>query len=250
MDHDKDNKLHKISHSQKRNAQPLIMVKNVERKYIIAREEVYALKNINLSFYPGEFVSLVGPSGAGKSTLMGLLIREELPSKGSIFVGGRDITQLKPYELPYYRRRIGVVFQDFKLLPYFTVKENISFALEVSEATQEEIDDRIPKILELVGLSKRADSYPKQLSGGERQRVAIARALIHSPKVLIADEPTGNLDPENSLEVIDLFKRINKAGTLVILATHNQLIVDKLRHRVIVLRDGEVASDKDESGYK
>lgn len=250
MDHSKDGKLHKTSHSQKKNAQPLILVKNVERKYTIAREEVYALKKINLSFYPGEFVSLVGPSGAGKSTLISLLIREELPSKGNIFVGGRDITLLKPYELPYYRRRIGVIFQDFKLLPYFTVKENISFALEVSEATQEEINDRIPKILELVGLSKRAGSYPKQLSGGERQRVAIARALIHSPKVLIADEPTGNLDPENSQEVIDLFKRINQAGTLVILATHNQLIVDELRHRVVVLKDGNIVSDKNESGYK
>jgi cell division transport system ATP-binding protein len=208
------------------------------------------LQNINLSFYPGEFVSLVGHSGAGKSTLMSLLIREDVPTKGHVFVAGRDITQLHSSDLPYYRRRIGVIFQDFKLLPYLTVQENITFALEVSEATQMEIEDRIPKILELVGLTHRRDSYPRQLSGGERQRVAVARALIHSPKVLIADEPTGNLDPENSQEVIDLFKRINQTGTLVILATHNQHIVDELNHRVVTLKGGQVLSDKNESGYK
>ncbi len=229
---------------------PLIVFKNVEKKYTVLKNDLYALKNINLSFYPGEFVSLVGHSGAGKSTLMSLLIREDVPTHGHVFVAGRDITQLKPVDLPYYRRRIGVIFQDFKLLPYLTVRENIAFALEVSEATQMEIEDRIPKILELVGLSKREDSYPRQLSGGERQRVAIARALIHSPKVLIADEPTGNLDPENSKEVIDLFKRIHKTGTMVILATHNQHIVDELNHRVIVLKGGQIVSDRRESGYE
>ena len=194
-------------------------------------------------------MSLVGPSGAGKSTLIRLLIREEQPSKGRIIIAGRDITSLRPRDLPYYRRKIGVVFQDFKLLPYLTVKENITFALEVSEASNEEIESRVPKILNLVGLSDRERVYPDQLSGGEKQRGAVARALIHSPKILIADEPTGNLDPENTSDVINLFRKINGAGTCVILATHNKTVVDSLKQRVIVIKNGEISQDNHKGEY-
>ena len=193
---------------------------------------------------------MVGPSGAGKSTLIKLIIREELPSHGKVIVANRDITMLRPKELPFYRRKVGVVFQDYKLLPHLNVRENIAFALEVSEATDGEIKDRIPKILDLVNLKDRSNAYPKQLSGGENQRVTIARALIHSPKILIADEPTGNLDPGNTEEVINLLKRINSSGTLVILATHNKNVVDQLKKRVIALRYGEVISDKEGGVYK
>lgn len=231
-------------------SEPLIWLKDIEKRYASGVEDIIALKNINLKLYPGEFISMVGPSGAGKSTLIKLIIREELPSHGRVIVAGRDITLLRSKELPFFRRKVGVVFQDFKLLPHMSVKENIAFALEVSEATDEEIKDRIPKILDLVNLKNRAMAYPKQLSGGEKQRVAIARALIHSPKILIADEPTGNLDPESTQEVIDLLKRINSSGTLVILATHNKNAVDQLKKRVVALRLGEVVSDKEEGVYK
>ncbi len=206
--------------------------------------KVHALKNINIKIASGEFVSLVGPSGAGKSTLIRLLIREEKPISGKIFVAKRNIVRLKSSELPFYRRRIGTIFQDFKLLPQKTIYENVAFALEVCDVPQEEIDIKVKKILKLVSLSEKADVYPNAVSGGEKQRAAIARALVHSPKILIADEPTGNLDPTNAWEIIELLKKINHAGTLVILATHNQAIVDKLRQRVIVLKNGKVASDQ------
>lgn len=218
----------------------MIDIKDVTKKY----GEIKALEGINLKFSQGEFVCLVGPSGAGKSTLIKLLVREEKPTTGQIFVAERDITKFRTDELPFYRRKIGVIFQDFKLLPQKTVKENVSFALEVSEAANEEIKEKIPKILELVGLSNRADNYPDELSGGEKQRAAIARALVHSPKILIADEPTGNLDPNNAWEIAELLLRINQAGTLVILATHNKSIVDKIRKRVVALRKGRVVSDQ------
>lgn len=234
---------------EKEKGENLIWLKDISKKYSIGNDQIVALKNINLTMSAGEFVSLVGPSGAGKSTLVRLLIHEELPSSGKIIVADRDITKLKSKELPYYRRRIGVVFQDYKLLSYLTVKENISFALEVCEATEQEIRSRIPKILDLVSLVDKADAYPNQLSGGEKQRVSIARALVHSPKILIADEPTGNLDPENTHDVISLFQKINATGTCVILATHNQSVVDNLKHRVIVLKKGEIISDKEKAGY-
>lgn len=233
-----------ISHRE-----PLIQLKDVEKRYSIGGEEVIALKGITCSINAGEFVSIVGPSGAGKSTLIRLLIREERPSRGRIIIAGRDITPLKSRELPFFRRRIGVVFQDFRLLPHMTVKENIAFALEVSEATDGEIKDRIPKILDLVSLVDKAGAYPHQLSGGEKQRVSIARALIHSPKILIADEPTGNLDPANTKDVIELLKRINAAGTLVLLASHNKTVVDQLKRRVIVVKNGEIVSDVKEGVY-
>lgn len=222
----------------------IIWIKDVEKKYTVAKEEIIALKNINIKIHTGEFVTLIGASGAGKSTLIRLLIREEIPSSGRIIVADRDITILKPKHLHFYRRKIGVVFQDFKLLPYLNVRENIAFALEVSEATQQEINNRIPKILDLVGLRDRAKAYPYQLSGGEKQRVTIARALIHSPKLLIADEPTGNLDPENANDVIELFKKINSTGTTVIVATHNESLIQNHSKRIISLKNGEIEYDK------
>lgn len=223
----------------------MIDIIGVSKKY----GNTCALDNINLKIDKGEFVSLVGPSGAGKSTLIKMLTCEEKPTSGKIMIAERNIVNLKPSELPYYRRKVGVVFQDFKLLPQKTVYENVSFALEVCEATNEEISDRVPKILDLVGMLKRKDNLPTELSGGERQRVSIARALVHSPKILIADEPTGNLDPINSWEIIDLLQRINRAETIVLLATHNKVIVDQIKKRVVLMKGGKIISDRVKGGY-
>ena len=224
---------------------PIIKVIGVTKRY----GSIVALDDVNLKIYPGEFVILVGPSGAGKSTLIKLLIREEKPDGGKILVAGRDITKLAPFELPFYRRNIGTVFQDYKLLPSKTVWENIAYALEVSDATDEEILRKVPKVLEAVNLTTRKDAYPRQLSGGEAQRTSIARALIHAPKILIADEPTGNLDPEASQEVADILEKINCQGTVVILATHNRSLVDKMRKRVVLMKGGRIASDQDHGRY-
>ncbi|MCL5795695.1 MAG: ATP-binding cassette domain-containing protein, partial [Patescibacteria group bacterium] len=191
----------------------MIEIKNVYKSY--SKKTIKALENINFSIASSEFVSLVGPSGAGKSSLIRLLTREEKPDSGQIIIAGKNIIELKNRELPYYRRKIGVVYQDYKLLPHKTVYENIAFALEVCEAKDKDIKERVPKILELVDLTRKSQNYPNQLSGGEEQRVAIARALIHSPKILIADEPTGNLDPKNAWEIVEIILKINQAGTLV-----------------------------------
>ncbi|OGD67518.1 cell division ATP-binding protein FtsE, partial [Candidatus Berkelbacteria bacterium RIFCSPHIGHO2_12_FULL_36_9] len=177
-------------------------------------------------------------------TLIRLLLCEEKPTEGKIYVAGRDITKLKTNELPYYRRKIGVIFQDYKLLPHKTVFENISFALEVCEVDQKVIKERVPKILDLVGLTERAKNYPHELSGGEKQRVTIARALVHSPKILIADEPTGNLDPINTRDIIKILNRVNESGTLVLLATHNKEVVDKIKRRVISMKHGRIIGDQ------
>lgn len=216
----------------------IIQFIGVTKRYV--RNKITALDSVNLSIDKGEFVVLVGPSGAGKSTLVRLLIREELPSSGRIIVAGRDITRIRERDLPYYRRNVGTVFQDFKLLPNKTVSENVAYALELSDATDKEIADKVPKILSLVGLRDRSKNYPDELSGGERQRTSIARALVHNPKLLIADEPTGNLDDKNTAEVIDLLLRINKTGTIVILATHDLSIVRSLHKRVIALERGKL----------
>ncbi len=223
----------------------LIHLRDVSKHY----GKIVALENVSLKINRGEFVSLVGPSGAGKSTLIRLLIAEERVSTGQIFIAGRDITLLRSNELPFYRRKVGVVFQDFKLLPQKTVAENVAFALEVADVHPDEIRRRAPKMLELVGMGSRANNFPAELSGGERQRVAIARAMVHSPKILIADEPTGNLDPENAREIIELLLRINQAGTMVLLATHNKEIVNALRRRVILVRAGKVMSDEKVGQY-
>jgi len=211
---------------------------------------VEVLSDVSLKIYPGEFVILVGPSGAGKSTLIKQLIREEKPEKGKILIAGRDITRLRSSELPYYRRNIGIVFQDYKLLPNKTVWENVAYALEVSDATDETISRNVPKVLEAVNLTKRKNAYPKQLSGGEAQRVSIARALIHSPKILIADEPTGNLDPEAGQEIADILEKINCQGTIVILATHNRELVDRMRKRVVTMKQGRIISDQIHGRYQ
>ena len=225
----------------------MIEIIGVSKNYI--DNKIHALENINLKIGKGEFVSIVGPSGAGKSTIVKMLICEEKPDAGKILIAGRNIVQLKPAELPYFRRKVGVVFQDFKLLPQKTVYENVSFALEVCEASDEEIRDKAPRILDLVGMLKRKDNLPDELSGGERQRVSLARALVHSPKILIADEPTGNLDPVNAWEIIELLGRINSRGTIVILATHNKPIVDRLKRRVVLIKNGKIISDKYRGGY-
>ena len=225
---------------------PLISVEHVTKSY---PGEIVALDDVSFKIKEGEFICLVGPSGAGKSTIVKMLIREEIPSKGEIYVANRNICQIKRYQIPYFRRKIGVVFQDYKLLDHKTVSENIVFALEVSEASDDEIKIRVPKILNLVGLIDRAAVFPNSLSGGERQRVSIARALVHSPKILIADEPTGNLDPDTSQDVIDLLRKINSAGTTVILATHDKGSVDQINRRVIKLEKGKLTEDRMSGGY-
>jgi len=209
-----------------------------------------ALERVSLHVEPKEFVIIVGPSGAGKSTLFKLLTREEKPSSGKIIVGGIDYDKLKDRDVPLLRRKIGVVFQDFKLLTNKTVYENVAFALEIAGITNAEIKHTVPKVLDMVGLKGKEDNYPMQLSGGERQRVAIARAIVRQPKILIADEPTGNLDPKHAWDVIAVLEKINKFGTTVLLTTHNQEIVNKLRRRVITIKDGKIVSDKAVGQYK
>ncbi|HWQ60031.1 MAG TPA: cell division ATP-binding protein FtsE [Candidatus Fimivivens sp.] len=203
-----------------------------------------ALSNIDLDIMPGEFVCLVGASGAGKSTLLKVIYAEETPTEGAILFNGRDLAAINRKHLPYYRRNIGTVFQDFKLLPQKTAFENVAYALEVYGKPTEDILDEVPQILEIVELGEKAGNFPKQLSGGEQQRVAIARALILQPKVIIADEPTGNLDPVSAEGIIDLLLEINQLGTTVILATHNQALVDKIGRRVVVIDRGWIVSDE------
>jgi cell division transport system ATP-binding protein len=207
------------------------------------------LDHINLKLYRGEFLSLVGPSGAGKSTIIKCLALQEKIDSGRIIVAGRDITLMRPRELPYYRRKVGIVFQDFKLLPSKTVYENVAFALEVSNTPTREIKQRVQLILETVGMQSKRNSFSRELSGGEQQRVAIARALVHDPKILIADEPTGNLDPVNTWEIIDLLFKINKSGTMVILATHDREIVNALKKRVVTMRAGKIVADQEVGTY-
>jgi cell division transport system ATP-binding protein len=209
-----------------------------------------ALADVNVSIPAGDFVFLVGPSGAGKSTFIRLLIREQLPTSGRVVVAGRDLSRLRRRDVPKLRRRIGIVFQDFRLLPGKTVFENVAFALEVTGAPGGEIRRRVPQLLSLVGLQDHADHLPTQLSGGEQQRVAIARALVHDPAMLIADEPTGNLDPVTSWEIIQLLIQINALGTTVLMATHNQEIVNAMRRRVLALEHGTLVRDESGAAYE
>ena len=224
---------------------PIIEIKDVYKYY----DNVNALNGANLKIFPGEFVILVGPSGAGKSTLIRLLIREEKANKGKITVAGRNISRFSFRDLPYYRRNLGIVFQDYKLLPHKTVWENVAYALEVSGASDEDIARKVPKVIQAVNLKHKQDAYPNQLSGGEAQRVSIARALVHNPKILIADEPTGNLDPEAGQEIADILEKINCQGTTIILATHNKELVDKMRKRVVVIKEGQIVSDQKQGRY-
>lgn len=209
-----------------------------------------ALENVRLSIDPGEFLFLVGASGAGKSTLLRLIYAEAEPSEGSVYFAGRDISAIRRKHLPYFRRNIGTVFQDYKLLPQKTAFENVAYALEVYGKRTEEILDEVPQILDLAGLGGKAERYPHELSGGERQRVAIARALILQPKVIIADEATGNLDPGSAGEVLDLLTEINQLGTTVIFATHNQGLVDRMKRRVVTLDEGRIVSDERQGTYR
>ncbi|HMT18409.1 MAG TPA: cell division ATP-binding protein FtsE [Candidatus Saccharibacteria bacterium] len=209
-----------------------------------------ALERINLHVEPKEFVVIVGQSGAGKSTLLKLLTREEKPTSGKIIVGGIDYERLRDKDIPFLRRKIGVVFQDFKLLSNRTVFENVAFALEIVGMSNKEIRHTVPKVLDIVGLKGKGDNYPSELSGGERQRVAIARAIVRQPKILIADEPTGNLDPKHAWDVIRVLEKINRYGTTVLLTTHNKEIVDKLKRRVVTIKDGRVYEDRAGAEYR
>jgi cell division transport system ATP-binding protein len=209
-----------------------------------------ALRGVDLIIPEGDFVFLVGPSGAGKSTVIKLLIRDELPTKGSVLLDGRDLGKLKRREVPKIRRKIGIVFQDFKLLPSKSVRDNVAFALEVVGTPRREIGPAVDRALRVVGLTGQADQLPNQLSGGEQQRTAIARALVHSPRLFIADEPTGNLDPLISWEIIQLLLRINEMGVTVLMATHNAEVVTAVRKRVVALEDGRIVRDQVGAAYE
>lgn len=224
----------------------MIKLINITKRF---DRETVAVNNVNLHIQPGEFVSIVGQSGSGKTTIVRLLIAEIKPDRGQIIIGGWDVTKIKRRQVPLLRRQIGVVFQDFKLLPRKTVFENVAFALQVSGVAGSRIRQIVPQVLKIVDLEGKMNRYPQELSGGERQRVAIARALIHRPKVLLADEPTGNLDTINSREIIDLLLKINNFGTTVVLVTHNKDIVNALRKRVITVEDGRVVQDQKVGKY-
>lgn len=215
----------------------------------IYKNGVKALSDINFHIRKGEFVFIVGPSGAGKSTLIKLIFREELPSSGQVIVAGRNVARLRRKDLPFFRRKIGVVFQDFRLLPDKTVFENVSFAMEVVEASKSEIRRRVPEVLELVGLRGKEKSMPSELSGGEQQRVSLARAIVNNPEIVVADEPTGNLDPETSWDIVKLLQEINLRGTTVVVATHESSIVNMLRKRVIAIEKGRIVRDQQKGVY-
>ncbi|GAD13710.1 cell division ATP-binding protein FtsE [Geobacillus kaustophilus GBlys] len=212
---------------------------------------VVALNGINVRIKQGEFVYVVGPSGAGKSTFIKMMYREEKPTSGTIMVNGVNLAKLKDSKVPLLRRHIGVVFQDFKLLPKLNVYENVAFALEVIEESPKVIRKKVMEVLDLVGLKHKIRSYPNELSGGEQQRVSIARSIVNSPKIVIADEPTGNLDPETSWGIVELFEKINDRGTTIVMATHNKEIVNATRRRVIAIENGKIVRDeaKGEYGY-
>ena len=218
----------------------VILLDRVTKKY---GKKGLALDRVSLHIAPKEFVLIVGTSGAGKSTILKLLTREEKPSNGKIVVGGIDYDRLRDKEVPLLRRKIGTIFQDFKLLPNRTVFENIAFALEIVGMTNKEIQYTVPRVIDLVGLNGKEKNFPRELSGGEQQRVAIARAVVRQPKILIADEPTGNLDPKHAWDVVSVLEKINKHGTTVLMTTHNQDIANKLKRRVITIDHGRVASD-------
>jgi len=210
---------------------------------------ILALENVSFEIKPKEFVSIAGKSGAGKTTLLRILLAEEKPTKGRIFFDGQDLSKIEPDRLPQLRRKIGAVFQDYKLLPSKTTYENIAYVMEVIGATEEEIARDVTQVLEIVGLERRAQNFPAELSAGERQRAAIARALIHRPDVILADEPTGNLDPYNALDIIRLLLKIHELGTTVILATHNKEIINSLEKRVITLEEGRVIRDEERGRF-
>jgi cell division transport system ATP-binding protein len=224
----------------------MIKLDHVTKVY---KDTVVALDDVNVDIQKGEFVFVVGPSGSGKSTLIRLLIREEEPTRGEIHVAGKDIAKLTSWKVPYLRRNVGTIFQDFKLLSDKTVYENVAFALDVIGKPKNVIKSRVPEIIELVGLKDKSKHYPNELSGGEQQRVSIARAFVNRPLILLADEPTGNLDPATSVDIMKLLDRINRTGTTVVMATHDNAIVDAMRRRVIELTGGKVVRDQERGVY-
>lgn len=224
----------------------MIEMKNVYKEY---SHGVMAVDGLTVNINAGEFVYIVGASGAGKSSFIKMMYREELATKGEVLIEGKNVTDMKLKDVPFLRRDIGVIFQDFKLLPRLTAFENVAFALEVIEENPKKINKRVLEVLEMVGLKQKARFLPNQLSGGEQQRVAIARAIVNNPKIVIADEPTGNLDPETSWEIMRIFEEINTRGTTIVMATHSQEIVNKLRKRVIAMENGQIVRDEHRGEY-
>ena len=225
---------------------PVIHFDHVYKDY---QKGIHALEDVSISIKKGEFVFITGSSGSGKSTLIRLMLREILPTKGKVFVAGRELSRLRRHQVSKYRRSIGVVFQDFRLLKDRNAYDNVAFAQRVVEVAPGEIKRNVPRMLSLVGLSEKYKAYPDELSGGEQQRVALARALVNNPVILLADEPTGNLDPKNSWEIMRLLEEINRRGTTVVVVTHNHEVVDMMQKRVITLRNGRVISDEQKGGY-
>ena len=219
----------------------MINLKDVSKTY---ESGTHALHHVSLYVGKGEFVFIVGPSGAGKSTLIKLLLREETPTKGSVVVNGQDLVKMKRRQIPAFRRTVGVVFQDFRLIPTMTVYDNVAFAMQVTNVSTKFIRRRVPYILDLLGLAKKARSYPAEISGGEQQRVALARALVNNPAIIIADEPTGNIDPELSYEIVDLLNEINKCGTTIVMVTHEHGLVSQFDHRIIGIEKGRITLDR------
>lgn len=224
----------------------MIEFKNVSKVYM---NDVVALSNINITIKRGEFVFLVGPSGAGKSTFVKLLMREIEPTAGTIVVSDTDITTLSRKQIPYYRRKVGMIFQDFRLIPTLNIYENVAFAMRIIQASNKEIKKRVPLVLAMVGLSHKYKDFPNQLSGGEQQRVSIARAIVNNPSILIADEPTGNLDPETANDIMNIISDINRAGTTVLMATHAKNIVNDMKKRVLAIEKGILARDEQRGRY-
>ena len=225
----------------------MIHLKNVTKFY--EKNGVTALDNVTIDIAAGEFVFIVGTSGSGKSTLMKLLMHEEIPTAGEVFVDGRDVVRLTNKEVPYLRRGLGVIFQDYRLLEDKTVYENVAFAMQVIEAPRKIIKRSVDAVLDIVGLRDKSKHFPDQLSGGEQQRVAIARAIVNDPKIVIADEPTGNLDPATTWDIMDIFLRINVAGTTIVMATHDRDIVNRLKKRVIEIENGKIVRDQIRGRY-
>lgn len=225
----------------------MISLKGVTKRY--TRDSV-ALHDIHLNISAGEFVSIIGQSGSGKTTLAKLLIAEERPTTGTVEIGGWDITNIRHRDVPLLRRQIGVIFQDFKLLTKKTIEENVAFALQVSGESRGRIRDVVPRLLDIVGLKEKGYRYPHQLSGGEQQRVVIARSLVHRPKILVADEPTGNLDTLNKQEIVEILKKINSFGTTIVLVTHDREVVNQLGKRVVTLHEGKIVGDEEKGKYR
>ena len=224
----------------------MIEMMNVTKKY---NKGITAINNLSIQIKDGEFVYVVGPSGAGKSTFIKMMYREEKATKGRIRVGKYDLMKIRDRQIPFLRRYVGVVFQDFKLLQHKTVFENVAYAMEVIEKSPRDIKRRVEDVLELVNLKHRMNNFPNELSGGEQQRVAIARAIVNTPGILIADEPTGNLDPDTSMEIMDILERINEQGTTIVMATHNSQIVNEKKHRVIAIENGQIVRDQEQGEY-